>query len=135
MMEAAWGDIMPAAAASAFAILGLVVLMSFPAMAASTAVQEVACQPGPELRLAGDGTVVACRLAVAAELLLAPEGGNGTAACAAEAQVEFHRNGYLAFCNPSGAAASYVARGGRATRCHAGSRIAFDDRGVLEYCS
>ena len=126
---------MPAWAVRAFGALALALLISPPAMAERTAVQEVACQPGRELLLASDGTVSACRIAAAADLLVAPDAGNAKAACAAGAQVEFHRNGYLSFCNPVGPAAAYVARGGRATRCRAGSRIAFDENGVLEYCS
>ena len=126
---------MPAWAVRALEALALALLTCGPALAERTAVQDVACEPGPELRLASDGTVSACRIEAAAELLVAPEGGNAKAGCAGGAQVEFHRNGYLSFCNPSGPAASYVARGGRATRCRAGSRVAFDEKGVLEYCS
>lgn len=118
-----------------FGALALASAACAPAMAERTAVQEVACAPGADLRLAGDGTVSACRIEAAADLLVAPGAGNAMAACAAGAQVEFHRNGYLAFCNPSGPAATYVGRSGRATRCQAGSRLAFDERGLLEYCS
>ena len=99
---------MPAWAVRAFGALALALLISAPAQAERTAVQEVACQPGPELLLASDGTVSACRIAAAADLLVAPDAGNGKAGCAAGAQVEFHRNGYLSFCNPSGPAAAYV---------------------------
>ena len=126
---------MPASAVVTFGGLALALLLSHPALADRTAVQEVACQPGRELQLAGDGTVVACRIAQTAELLVGPGSGNPTAACAAGAQVEFHRNGYLAFCNPSGQPASYFGRGGRSTPCRGGSRLAFDEDGVLEYCS
>lgn len=126
---------MPAWAVRAFGTLALVLCVTAPASADRTAVQEAACEPGPELRLAGDSTVSACRLTAAADLLVAPEGGNLKASCAAGAQVEFDRNGYLSFCNPSGPGASYVGRDGRATRCRDSSRIAFDERGVLEYCS
>ena len=126
---------MPAWAVRAFAVLAWLAAGSHPALAERTLVQEVPCQPGRELLLASDGTVSACRIAAAAELLVAPQGGNVSAGCAAGAQVEFHRNGYLSFCNPSGAAATYAGRGGRATPCRAGGRVAFDERGVLEYCS
>jgi hypothetical protein len=135
MMAAALESIMPASAVVAFGGLALALLLSQPALADRTAVQAVACQPGRELQLAGDGTVVACRIAEAAELLVAPDSGNRAAACAAGAQVEFHRNGYLAFCNPSGAPATYRGRGGRSTPCRGSSRLAFDEDGVLEYCS
>ena len=83
------------------------------------------------MQLARDGTVSACRLAAAAELLVGTGGGNPKVACAAGAQVEFHRNGYLSFCNPS--------RRGRhlphPQRPHApsaarGARVAFDENGV-----
>jgi hypothetical protein len=134
-MAAAWESIMPAWAVCAFVGLALALVSTAPALAERTAVQEVDCQPGRELLLAGDGTVSACRIEAAAELLVAPGGGNAAAGCAAGAQVEFHRNGYLAFCNPAGPAASYLGRGGRATSCRAGARVAFDESGVLEYCS
>lgn len=126
---------MPAWAVRALGALALALVTHSPALAERTAVQDVVCQPGRELLLASDGTVSACRIETAANLMVAPDAGNDKAACAAGAQVEFHRNGYLSFCNPSGPAASYVARGGRATRCRPGSRIAFDEKGVLEYCS
>ena len=126
---------MPAWAIYTFGALALVVLVALPARAEHTGVQEVACQPGGEIQLARDGTVTACRLAAAAELLVGTGGGNERAACAAGAQVEFHRNGYLSFCNPSGVAATYLGRNGRSTQCRGGSRIAFDETGVLEYCS
>ena len=92
-------------------------------MAERTAVQEVACQPGRELLLASDGTVSACRIAAAADLLVAPDAGNDKAACAAGAQVEFHRNGYLSFCNPVGAG------GGLRRRAAAGPPAAAPARG------
>jgi hypothetical protein len=135
MMVAILESIMPAWAIYTFAALALATLLATPALAEHTAVQEVACQPGGEVQLARDGTVTACRLAAAAELLVGAGGGNARAACAAGAQVEFHRNGYLSFCNPSGVAATYLGRGGRSTQCRGGSRIAFDESGVLEYCS
>ncbi len=135
MMAAIWESIMPAWAVCTFGGLALGLVISAPAAADGTAVQNVGCQPGRELLLASDGTVSACRIEAATELLVAPGAGNEKATCAGGAQVEFHRNGYLSFCNPSGPAAAYVDRSGRQTRCRAGSRIAFDERGVLEYCS
>ena len=111
--------------------------LALPALAAAerTGVQEVPCEPGRELRLARDGTVSACRLATAAELLVGPAAGNGKITCAAGGQVEFHRNGYLSFCDPAGAAGTYVTRGRRSTSCRSDSRVAFDENGYLEYCS
>jgi hypothetical protein len=135
MMRYGQESMMPAPAFHIVAALTLALVTPSTARAEHTAVQEVACQPGSELQLARDGTVTACRLAAAAELLVGTGGGNAGAACAAGAQVEFHRNGYLAFCNPSGTASTFLDRGRRSTRCRAGSRIAFDEAGVLEYCS
>ena len=62
--------------------------------------RRCACEPGGELLLARDGTVSACRLAAAAECWSARR-RQSQGACAAGAQVEFHRSGYLSFCNPS----------------------------------
>ena len=116
--------------------LPLLLLPSPPALAAErTAVQEVPCEPGPGLRLARDGALVACRLAADAGLLVGPAAGNPAVACAAGGRVEFHRNGYLSFCDPAGAAASYLTRGRGSTRCRSGARLAFDEDGHLEYCS
>src|SRR5215207_3446118 len=86
----------------------LALLPSKPALAERTAVQEVPCQPGPDRQLARDGTLVACRLAAPATLLVGPAAGNGEVACAGGARAEFHRNGYLSFCDPAGADASYL---------------------------
>ncbi len=111
-------------------------LLSPPAPAAErTAVQEVPCEPGPDLQRARDGAVVACRLAAAADLPVGPAAGNGEVACSAGGRVEFHRNGYLSFCDPAGAGASYLTRGRGSTRCRSGARVAFDENGHLEYCS
>jgi hypothetical protein len=66
--------------------------------------------------------------------LVGPAAGNGKISCAAGGEVEFHRNGYLSFCNPTGAAGSYVTRGRRSTSCARNARVAFDDNGHLEYC-
>jgi hypothetical protein len=120
--------------------LALALLLSSPAPAAdrtATAVQDVPCEPGPDLRLAGDGTLLACRLAAAADLLVAPAAGNGGGgvACSAGGRVEFHRNGYLSFCDRTGGTASYQTRGRGLTRCRGGARVAFDEDGRLEYCS
>ena len=93
------------------------------------------CQPGPDRQLARDGALVACRLAGAAGLLVGPAAGNAAVACAAGGRVEFHRNGYLSFCDPAGGAASYLTRGRGSTRCRSGARVAFDENGHLEYCS
>ena len=54
-------------------------LPSPPALAERTAVQEVPCEPGPDRQLARDGTLVACRLAAAAGLLVGPAAGNADA--------------------------------------------------------
>ena len=113
----------------------LALLLASPALADRTAVQDVPCEPGPDLRLARDGTVSACRLAAAADLLVGPAAGNGEVACAAGASAEFHRNGYLSFCDRAGAGASYLTRGGSSTRCRRGARVAVDENGHLEYCS
>ena len=115
--------------------LGLILLVPTPASAESTSVQEVPCQPGPELLLARDGTVSACRMAAAAELLVGPAAGNDKIGCAASSRVEFHRNGYLSFCERTGSAGSYATRSRLPTRCRSGSRVAFDENGYLEYCS
>ncbi len=120
------------------ALLGLVLAPAPPsaqAAGARTGVQDVPCEPGRELRLARDGTVSACRIASAAELVVGPAAGNGKVACAAGAQAEFHRNGYLSFCDKAGAAATYATRGVRTTWCRSGARVAFDENGYLEYCS
>jgi hypothetical protein len=116
-------------------LVGLGFALPILAAAERTGVQEVPCEPGRELRLARDGTVSACRLAAAAELLVGPAAGNGKITCAAGSQVEFHRNGYLSFCDPAGAAGTYVTRGRRSTSCRSNSRVAFDENGYLEYCS
>ena len=127
---------MPAPAVHAFLGLALTLLLPAAASAADrTAVQELACEPGRDLLLARDGTVSACRLAAAGELLVGTAGGNPKVACAAGARVEFHRNGYLSFCDPAAAAAGYFTRGRRSTQCRAGARVAFDENGFLEYCS
>jgi hypothetical protein len=134
------GRLMPARATCAprgltLALL-LALLLASPALAANrTAVQDVPCEPGPELRLARDGTVSACRLAAAADLLVGPAAGNGEVACAAGGRAEFYRNGYLSFCNRAGAGASYLTRTRSSTRCRSGARVAFDENGYLEYCS
>ena len=91
--------------------------------------------PGPELLLARDGTVSACRLAATVELLVGTPADNGKIACARESRVEFHRNGYLSFCYRAGAAGTYVTRSRRTTSCQPGNRVAFDEDGYLEYCS
>ena len=46
-----------------------------------------------------------------------PLPGIGKITCAAGSQVEFHRNGYLSFCDPAGAAGTYVTRGRRSSSC------------------
>jgi hypothetical protein len=116
-------------------VFGWIVLLPPAALADRTTVQDVPCEPGPERRLAVDGSVSACRLAAAADLLVDPAGGNGKVPCAAGSAVEFHRNGYLSFCEAAGAAASYRDRAGRETRCLAKARLAFGEGGYLEYCS
>jgi hypothetical protein len=113
----------------------LALVLSPPALAGRTAVQDVPCEPGSDLRLASDGTVSACRLAAAADLLVGPAAGNGTVACAAGGGAEFHRNGYLSFCDRAAAGALYVTRSRNPTRCRSGARVAFDENGYLEYCS
>lgn len=118
----------------AFVILGLG-SAPIPVLAEVTSVQEVPCEPGRELRLARDGSVSACRVTAAAEFLVGPAAGNGKVTCAAGAEVEFHRNGYLSFCDPAGAAGTYSTRSRRSTTCRSGSRVAFDENGYLEYCS
>jgi hypothetical protein len=133
-MVATGESIMPAPAVCASWGLALTLLLSSPALADRTAVQDVPCESGRTLH-ADDGTVLACRLATAADLLVAPTAGNAKVACSAGSDVEFHRNGYLAFCDSAGAAASYLTRGRSATRCRSGARLAFDDNGYLEYCS
>jgi hypothetical protein len=125
---------LPARVICVFVGLGFALLPA-PASAESTSVREVPCEPGPELRLTHDGTVSACRLFAAAELLVGSAAGNGRITCAVGSHVEFHRNGYLAYCDPIGAAGIYVTRGRRSTRCRSGSRVAFDENGYLEYCS
>ena len=116
-------------------VLGLTLQPPVLAAAERTSVQEVPCEPGRELRLARDGTVSACRLTAAAALLVGPAAGNGKITCAAGSQVEFHRNGYLSFCDRAGAAGTYVTRSRRSTSCDPQSRVAFDEEGYLEYCS
>ncbi len=138
MMTAARESTMPARAVRAWwwgLALTPLLLLSSPALAERTAVQEVPCEPGPGPRLARDGALVACRLAADAGLLVGPAAGNPAVACAAGGRVEFHRNGYLSFCDPAGAAASYLTRGRSSTRCRSGARVAFDENGHLEYCS
>lgn len=127
---------MPARAVYAFWGLALTLLLPVAALAVDrTAVQELSCEPGRDLLLARDGTVSACRLAAAADLLVGPAAGNPKVACAAGARVEFHRSGYLSFCDPAAAAGSYLTRGRRSTQCRAQARVAFDESGFLEYCS
>jgi hypothetical protein len=126
---------LPAKVICVFVGLGLALLLPAPAAAERTSVQEVPCEPGRELLRARDGTVSACRLAAAAEFLVGPAAGNGTIICAAGSRVEFHRNGYLSFCDPAGAAGTYVTRSRRSTSCRPNSRVAFDENGYLGYCS
>jgi hypothetical protein len=116
---------------------GLALALPVPPAAAadSTAVQPVPCAPGPERLLARDDSVSACRLAAAAELLVGPVAANGKIACSAGSRVEFHRTGYLSFCDSAAATATYLGRGGRRTRCPTDARLAFDENGYLEYCS
>jgi hypothetical protein len=110
-------------------------LLPATASAERTSIQEVPCEPGRELLLAGDGSVSACRLATTAELLVGPAANNGRITCSAGSRVEFHRNGYLSFCDSAGAAKTYVTRSRLPTRCRSGRRVAFDENGYLEYCS
>ena len=136
MMALAREIVVPAR--TVWVVVGLGLLLAAPAPAASaerTGVQEVPCEPGRELLLARDGTVSACRIAAAAELLVGPAAGNGKITCAAGSHVEFHRNGYLSFCDQVGAAGTYVTRGRRSTSCRTNSRVAFAENGYLEYCS
>src|SRR3954449_548290 len=91
MMTAVLESIMPAWAIYTFGALALAVLMASPALAEHTAVQEVACQPGGEVQLARDGTVTACRLAAAAELLVGTGGGHPRAGRAARAPARVPR--------------------------------------------
>ena len=119
----------------AVAALGWLTLMPFVALADRTAVQDVPCESGPERRLAVDGGILACRLAAAADLLGDPAGGNAKGACAAGSAVEFHRSGYLSFCDAAAGAATFRGRAGRETRCRAGARLDFGAGGYLEYCS
>lgn len=118
----------------AVVILGLA-LAPATVSAEVTSVQEVPCAPGRELLRARDGSVSACRVAAATELLVGPAAGNGKVTCAAGGEVEFHRNGYLSFCDPASAAGTYFTRSRRSTTCRSGSRVAFDENGYLEYCS
>ncbi len=126
---------MPAWAVRASWGLALTLLLSSPTLAERTAVQDVPCEPGLDLQRARDGSVVACRLAAAADLLVGPAAGNGEVACSAGGRVEFHRNGHLSFCEAAGAAAAYLTRGRSSTWCRGGARVAFDPDGFLEYCS
>lgn len=116
-------------------LLGWLALMPTTALADQIVTQEVPCELGPERRVAIDGTVSACRLATAADLLVGPIAGNGKVTCAAGSVVEFHRTGYLSFCGAAGSATSYRGRAGRETRCRANARLAFSEEGYLEYCS
>lgn len=125
---------MPARAVCVSWGLALSLLLPSAALVDRTAVQDVPCELGRSLRLA-EGYVVACRLAATAELLVGTTAGNGKVDCSAGADVEFHRNGYLSFCDPAGGAASYLTRGRSSTRCRRGARVAFDPDGYLEYCS
>ena len=109
--------------------------LPFVAAAQQTAVQAVPCATGPELQLRGDGSVAACRLSAAADLLVDPAAGNTAAACAADSGVEFHPSGYLSYCERAGADATFRGRAGRETRCRASARLAFGEGGYLEYCS
>ena len=126
---------MPARVPSAFAGRGLTLRLPAAASPGAPAAKGGPCQLGPSLLVAGDGTVSACRMAAAAERVVGPPGGNGRITCSAGSRVEFHRNGYLAFCERAGATGSYVTRARRPTRCNGGSRVAFDENGYLEYCS
>jgi hypothetical protein len=137
MMAAARESVMPARTGRAWWGLALTPLLlpSPPALAERTAVQEVPCEPGPDRQLARDGTLVACRLAAAASLLVGPAAGNAAIACSAGVRVEFHRNGYLSFCDAAGGTASYLTRGRSSTQCRSKARVAFDENGYLEYCS
>jgi hypothetical protein len=136
MMRAIEESMMPAPAVCAFWGLALTLLLPIVVLADDrTAVQQVPCEPGRDLLLARDGTVSACRLAAAVELLVGAAAGNPKVACAAGARAEFHRSGYLSFCDPAAAAASYLTRGRRSSQCRAQARVAFDENGFLEYCS
>ena len=127
---------MPAPAVCAFWGLALTLLLPVVVLAADrTSVQDVPCQPGRDLQLARDGTVSACRLAAAADLLVGAAAGNPKVACTAGARAEFHRSGYLSFCDEAAVAATYATGGRRSTQCRAGARLAFDGNGFLEYCS
>lgn len=126
---------MPARVMCVVVTLGLALLPPIPAAAERTSVQEVPCAPGRELLLARDGTVSACRLTATAALLVGPAAGNGRITCAAGSHVEFHRNGYLSFCDQAGAGGTYLTRSRRSTSCRPQSRVAFDEEGYLEYCS
>ena len=126
---------MSAWAVRSFLVFALISLAAAPALAEHTAVQEVACEAGRELLLARDGTVSSCRLTTQGLLLVGPAAGNPNVSCAAGARVEFHRNGYLAFCDSATAAAEYMTRGSRTSRCNVQARLAFDENGFLEYCS
>lgn len=126
---------MAGVAPRAVALLALGLLLPATASAQRTSVQEVPCGAGPELMLARDGTVSACRIATEASFLVGPAAGNGTVVCAAGSSIEFHRSGYLAFCGSAKVAGTYVTRSRMPTQCSSGSRVAFDENGYLEYCS
>ncbi len=139
MIAATREDVMPARAvrASWGLVLLLTLLSSSAALAARTAVQEVPCEPGPDLVLTRDGTLLACRLAATTDLLVGPAAGNGKVTCSAGGHAEFHSNGYLSFCDAAAAVgvASYLTRGRSSTQCRTKARVAFDENGYLEYCS
>lgn len=134
MAALAYRAMVPRALWTAAAFLWLT-LVPYMALADRKAVQDIPCKSGAEPQLAVDGGVSGCRVAVAASLLVDPAGGNDQIACAAESAVEFHRNGYLAFCGAAATAATYRGRAGRETRCRAGATLALGEAGYLDYCS
>jgi hypothetical protein len=91
---------LPAGVICVFVGLGLALLLPALTAAERTSVQEVRCEPGRELLLARNGTLVAYRLTATTDLLVGPAAGNGKVACSAGGHVEFHRNGYPSAMRP-----------------------------------
>ena len=128
-------SLMPARAVRASWGLALILLSSSGALAARAAVQEVPCEPGPDLMLARDGILVACRLTATTDLLVGPaRQRQGRLLRRRPRQVPPQRLSFL-LRRGRGGAASYFTRGRSSTQCQSKARVAFDANGYLEYCS
>ncbi len=110
------------------------VLVPAGSAAEGTTARAASCVQDGGVRLHGDGTVYACRMAREAALGISPESEKHEVVCAAGSYVEFHRNGHLSYCDSLAEPAAYPTREGESRSCKSRGPISFDESGHLEYC-